>query len=118
MAADDLMREYEIVLKEVYGWFTPRVREAIMAELPVEGQISKAGKGRPPGTVESPGINWATGALRASVRNVRERDDGNPSLWVRTIGPTLDYASTYANGDPKIPSYHGYDFIEAARRRL
>lgn len=113
MAADDLMREYELVLKEVWGWFTPRVREAVMAELPLPGQISKAGKGRP-----DTGLNWATGALRASVTNVRERDTGNPSLWVRTIGPTLSYASTYANGDPKIPSYHGYDFIEAARRRL
>lgn len=113
MAADDLMREYVLVLKEKYGEFTRRAREAVMAELPVPGQVSKAGKGRP-----DTGLNWATGALRASVTNVRERDEGDPSLWVRTIGPTLDYASTYANGDPKIPSYHGYDFIEAARRRL
>lgn len=116
MPADDLMREYELVLLEQYSKFTERVKEAVVAELPSPGQRSKAGLGQRSTIPPYPGVNWATGALKGSVTYTRERLV--PGFWYRTVAPTQPYASTYANGDPNIKTYHGYDYISAARRRL
>lgn len=122
VAADDLMKEYNLWVMQEWRKFTDYAAEVVRDELPSPGEISKAGAGQWPGTVENPGVNWATGALKRSVvRGSRNRGGFyrmDVGVYAQSVGPTLPYASTYANGDPAIPSYHGYDFIGAAQKRL
>lgn len=125
VAADDLMREYNAAVELLWGQITSQggiVLRTIQSELPLPGQISKAGKGRPAGTDHAPGPNWSeNGALRASFHKTDKTPMGVGWATHRPYRVTFEsdknYVYYYANGNYH-PSYHGYDFIGAAKRRL
>ena len=124
MGADDLMREYKAAVLAIWGTIVDKrrvVQRVIQSELPVEGQTSKAGKGRPAGFPHPPGPNWANGDLRESFAySGKEKIGRNPdgsTVYQLTFESDKDYVYYYANGNYH-PSYHGYDFIGAAQKKL
>lgn len=117
---NQLRREVSLRVIQLWGEFTEHAVEAVKTELPLPGHVSVAGAGQP-GT----GLNYATGALRNSVTYDRTNLGGGALLglkghnfWRRDIGPTLHYNYYYANGRANSETYHGYDYVEAARKKL
>lgn len=124
MAADDLMREYDAAVLAIWGSIVSErrlVQRVIQSELPSPDQISKAGKGRPAGIPHAPGPNWANGDLKESFgysgKEFVGRTPGGSRIFRLTFESDKDYVYYYANGNYH-PSYHGYDFIQAAKNRL
>lgn len=118
MSARDLRTEFELTVAQEWGRFKINALAFVRNNLPdVNGtfgnETSLAGENL-----------YATGELKKSYAILNDSGyayPGKGSLKYVTVGPTGEptkYVYYYANGRRNSGTYHGYDFIEQARKDL
>lgn len=113
MSANDLRKEFDLVIAQEWGKFKLNALAFVRANLPdARGTLGNG--------VSLAGENlYATGELKNSYKIINDTGyaySGYGSTKYVTIAPTgvpAEYAYYYANGRSNSKTYHGYDYIGA-----
>lgn len=120
MAAVDLLREYKAVVERAWGYSRRMILQYLRNNLPTDHGTLGNDLQFPENVSLAGEKLCATGRLRDSYYEATlvPGSVSQRSGRISEFRTDVRYASLYANGIPRYPTYHGFDFIEQTRRDI